>query len=85
MRSLVPHIVAYKDSYWSDPWSEKCLEEMNVRKQEIFFRKPSSGMTSGKVFPAETNPAVCVSQVTIGYVNRDIRVDLLLRKTRDQH
>ena len=38
--------------------SEKCLEEMNARKQEIYLRKPSSGMTSGKVFP-ETNPAVC--------------------------
>ena len=42
-------IVACKDSYLSDSWLEECLEEMNARKQGIYARKPSSGMTSGKV------------------------------------
>ena len=50
--------MTYDDPYWSDSWPDKSPEEMNARKQEINLRKPSSGMTSGKVFP-ETNPAVC--------------------------
>ena len=27
-------VVAYKDSYWSDSWPKKCLEEINARKQK---------------------------------------------------
>ena len=49
-------IAAYKDSYWSHSWPEKSLEEMTAKKQEMYWRKPSSGVTSGKVFPGALGP-----------------------------
>ena len=82
-------IVAYKDSYWSDFWPEKYLGEMSRRNEGKetgnLFEKTFKWDDERESLSWDQPGRLWTIQVTIGYVNKDIGVDLLLRKTRDQH
>ena len=70
-----------------ESWSLISAGEISWRDEECSktesVRKPSSGMARGKVFARRTTQLWKVL-VTLRWVNKDISIDMFLRKIRDQ-
>ena len=75
MESLLPGEISRRDD---------CKETGNLLEKTFKWGDERKSLSWGPGTHAAICAALHTDQVTIGYVNKDMGVDLLLRKTRDQ-